>query len=50
MSGCELIERSGTATVERGIAITATGRPSPIRSLKLANLTGDQALFLLKRG
>ncbi|MHB1060129.1 MAG: methionine biosynthesis protein MetW [Rhodanobacter sp.] len=45
----ELCRQTGV-TIERGFAITATGRPSPIRSLKLANLTGEQALFLLKRG
>ena len=45
----ELARKIGI-TIERGIAITATGKPSPIRSLKLANLTGEQALFLLKRG
>jgi methionine biosynthesis protein MetW len=37
-------------TVERGIVISPSGRPSPIRSLHWANLTGEQALFLLKRG
>jgi methionine biosynthesis protein MetW len=37
-------------TIERGLAITASGRPSQIRSLRWANLTGEQALFLLKRG
>lgn len=36
--------------VERAIAIDAAGRPSPIRALGLANLFGEQGLFLLKRG
>lgn len=36
-------------TIEQGIAISAAGRPSRIRSLRRANLTGAQALFLLKR-
>ena len=44
----EMCRETGV-TIERGIVITATGKPSPIRSLKLANLTGEQALFLLKR-
>lgn len=37
-------------TIERGIAISRSGKPAEIRSLKWANLTGEQALFLLKRG
>lgn len=35
--------------VERAIAITANGAPQRIHSLRLANLFGEQALFLLKR-
>ncbi len=44
----ELCREAGV-TIERGIAITAAGKASPIRSLRLANFTGEQALFLLKR-
>jgi methionine biosynthesis protein MetW len=35
--------------IERAIAITANGAPQRIHSLRLANLFGEQALFLLKR-
>ena len=35
--------------VERAIAITASGAPQRIQWLRLANLFGEQALFLLKR-
>jgi methionine biosynthesis protein MetW len=35
--------------VERAIAITANGAPQRIQWLRLANLFGEQALFLLKR-
>ncbi|MGH6932509.1 MAG: methionine biosynthesis protein MetW [Dongiaceae bacterium] len=36
--------------VERGLAIGPTGMPRPIRSIALANLFGEQGLFLLRRG
>ena len=36
--------------VERGLAISQTGKPRPIRSNALANLFGEQGLFLLRRG
>jgi len=36
--------------VEQGLAISRSGRPSPIRSLGAANLFGEQGLFLLRRG
>jgi methionine biosynthesis protein MetW len=35
--------------VERGLAISRSGRPSPIRSVAAANLFGEQGLFLLRR-
>jgi methionine biosynthesis protein MetW len=35
--------------VERGLAISRHGRPGVIRSLALANLFGEQGLFLLRR-
>jgi methionine biosynthesis protein MetW len=35
--------------VERAIAIDAAGHAAPIRSYRLANLTGEQGLFLLSR-
>ncbi|HZF34019.1 MAG TPA: methionine biosynthesis protein MetW [Candidatus Angelobacter sp.] len=36
--------------VEQGLAISRSGRPSPIRSIGAANLFGEQGLFLLRRG
>jgi methionine biosynthesis protein MetW len=36
--------------VEQGLAISRSGRPSPIRSIGTANLFGEQGLFLLRRG
>ena len=36
--------------VEQGMAISRSGRPSPIRSIGAANLFGEQGLFLLRRG
>jgi methionine biosynthesis protein MetW len=36
--------------VERGLSISRSGRPSPIRSIGAANLFGEQGLFLLRRG
>jgi methionine biosynthesis protein MetW len=36
--------------VERGLSISRSGRPSPIRSSGAANLFGEQGLFLLRRG
>jgi methionine biosynthesis protein MetW len=36
--------------LERGMAISRSGRPSPIRSIGAANLFGEQGLFLLRRG
>jgi methionine biosynthesis protein MetW len=36
--------------VERGMAISRSGHPSPIRSIGAANLFGEQGLFLLRRG
>jgi len=41
--------RTLDVTIERAIAIDASGRPSPIRAPRLANLFGEQGLFLLKR-
>jgi methionine biosynthesis protein MetW len=35
--------------IERAIAIDALGHAAPIRSWRLANLTGEQGLFLLSR-
>jgi methionine biosynthesis protein MetW len=35
--------------IERAIAIDGAGRAAPIRSYRLANLTGEQGLFLLSR-
>ena len=35
--------------VERAIAIDGHGHAAPIRSYRLANLTGEQGLFLLSR-
>ena len=35
--------------IERAIAIDSVGRAGPIRSWRLANLTGEQGLFLLRR-
>ena len=35
--------------IERAIAIDTLGRAAPIRSWRLANLTGEQGLFLLRR-
>ncbi len=35
--------------IERAIAIDGAGRAAPIRSYHLANLTGEQGLFLLSR-
>jgi methionine biosynthesis protein MetW len=37
-------------TVERGLAISQTGKPRPIRSNALANMFGEQGLFLMRRG
>jgi methionine biosynthesis protein MetW len=45
----ELCDSSAIA-IERAIAIDAKGRSRPIRSLQLANLLGEQGLFLLKGG
>jgi methionine biosynthesis protein MetW len=36
--------------LERGLSISRSGRPSPIRSIGAANLFGEQGLFLLRRG
>jgi methionine biosynthesis protein MetW len=36
--------------LEKGLVISRSGTPSPIRSAALANLFGEQALFLLRRG
>ena len=36
--------------LEQGMAISRSGRPSPIRSIGSANLFGEQGLFLLRRG
>jgi methionine biosynthesis protein MetW len=36
--------------LEQGLAISRSGRPSPIRSIGSANLFGEQGLFLLRRG
>src|SRR5262245_18755503 len=36
--------------VERGLSISRSGRPSPIRSIGAANLFGAPGLFLLRRG
>jgi methionine biosynthesis protein MetW len=36
--------------VERGLSISRSGYPSPIRSIGAANLFGEQGLFLLRRG
>ncbi|MFZ5792557.1 MAG: methionine biosynthesis protein MetW [Pseudomonadota bacterium] len=41
--------RARSIAIERAIAINAYGRARPIRSLHLANLLGEQGLFLLKR-
>ena len=35
--------------IERAIAIDGAGRAAPIRSYRIANLTGEQGLFLLSR-
>jgi methionine biosynthesis protein MetW len=35
--------------IERAIAIDSLGKAAPIRSWRLANLTGEQGLFLLSR-
>jgi hypothetical protein len=32
------------------MAISRSGKPSPIRSIAAANLFGEQGLFLLRRG
>ncbi|MGH6881501.1 MAG: methionine biosynthesis protein MetW [Hypericibacter sp.] len=40
--------RSSDIAIERAIAIDAKGNARPIRSLQLANLLGEQGLFLLK--
>ena len=40
--------RASDIAIERAIAIDAKGRARPIRSLQLANLLGEQGLFLLK--
>jgi methionine biosynthesis protein MetW len=36
--------------VDKGMSISRSGKPSPIRSIGLANLFGEQGLFLLRRG
>jgi methionine biosynthesis protein MetW len=36
--------------VDKGMSISLGGHPSPIRSIGLANLFGEQGLFLLRRG
>jgi SAM-dependent methyltransferase len=36
--------------VERGVSISRSGRPRPVRSNALANIFGEQGLFLLRRG
>jgi len=36
--------------VDKGMSISRSGRPSPIRSVAAANLFGEQGLFLLRRG
>jgi len=35
--------------IEQGMSISRRGRPSPIRSIAVANLFGEQGLFLLRR-
>jgi methionine biosynthesis protein MetW len=36
--------------VDKGMSISRSGKPSPIRSIAAANLFGEQGLFLLRRG
>jgi methionine biosynthesis protein MetW len=35
--------------VDKGMAISRSGRPSPIRAIGIANMFGEQGLFLLRR-
>jgi methionine biosynthesis protein MetW len=45
----ELCDELGIV-VDKGMSISRSGKPSPIRSIALANLFGEQGLFLLRRG